>query len=637
MVSCSQGLSAPPTQSAADTAPARGVVAWLLDVAGQALHFLRCCLRCVQLASLALPPVLWLPVHALMCYPGPAEQQDAAPVGAASSTLMVRLLCNALERAGPTAIKLGQWASTRPDLFPPELCVHFSARLHAAVTPHSATHSRRALEAVLAPAGLELKDVFDELDFDVPPLGSGCVAQVHGAMLRADVAQRAWAQAHIVDETLRGIANGEEDTAPRRVVVKILHPGVESSVALDMALLEGGVGFLTHWVGALPMLSWIRILRLPELVADFKRHLLSQLDLRTESENLREFRRNFAGRKGRHTTDEAVFPAPLAVLPLPQPTAQLRCENDENDADDFGRTRVGDEADAACSRQWCAATPGLLVESWESGIGLDRWLVQESESLRLGGTRSGTRETRASAEGGTELEQQHKAVQDQDQDQDQDQEEEAQRVDIRRRLAERGVAAFFQMVLVDNFVHADLHPGNILLRTSAAAGVSGDSQASTVARDEVPRLVFLDAGLVVRLSEREKRNFCDLFLAVARGEGTKAGQLIVDRSPGGREGVKRNGGDPDRFVGAIAAVVEDVAARKFQLGSVAIGPVLLAVLSAVRMDRVPLEPAFGNLVSAIVVLEGIGRQLHPELDLFGVAVPMLAKQAMRQMVGGGSK
>jgi aarF domain-containing kinase len=192
-------------------------------------------------------------------------------------------------------------------------------------------------------------------------------------------------------------------------------------------------------------------------------------------------------------------------------------------------------------------------------------------------------------------------------------------------------------VLVDNFVHADLHPGNILLRTSAAAGASGDSQASTVARDEVPRLVFLDAGLVVRLSEREKRNFCDLFLAVARGEGTKAGQLIVDRSPGGREGVKRNGGDPDRFVGAIAAVVEDVAARKFQLGSVAIGPVLLAVLSAVRMDRVPLEPAFGNLVSAIVVLEGIGRQLHPELDLFGVAVPMLAKQAMRQMVGGGSK
>lgn len=83
----------------------------------------------------------------------------------------------------------------------------------------------------------------------------------------------------------------------------------------------------------------------------------------------------------------------------------------------------------------------------------------------------------------------------------------------------------------------------------------------------------------------------------------------------------------------MECVLTDCLGLFTELGSVAIGPVLLAVLSAVRRDRVPLEPAFGNLVSAIVVLEGIGRQLHPGLDLFALAVPMLAKQAVSRVLG----
>ena len=565
----------------------------LVDIAGRTLHAFRCAFRCLQLFSLALPPLIWLPVHvifssATLRHGCPTQPSDSMSI---SGSLMVRLLCNALERAGPTAIKLGQWASTRPDLFSPELCNHFSTRLHAAVTPHSAAHSRETLEAVLSPAGLALADVFERVDFDTPPLGSGCVAQVHGATLRAEVARRAWAQAHADAQMPTGL-HVEQEEHSQRAVVKILHPGVAESVALDMALLEGGASFVTRWISMLPLLGWVKVLRLPELTSEFKRHLLSQLDLRSECENLLEFQRNFAGRIGRRTANEAVFPTPLAVLPR----QRAECSSTQSKhADDS---------------KWCASTPDVLVESLERGVGLDRWLVRERLDVQ-------------STEALSEHEQQ-------------------QRDHMRRRLAESGVVAFFQMVLVDNFVHADLHPGNILLRscriqdasTSATINAAARSSDSDMARNEVPTLVFLDAGLVVRLSENEKRNFCDLFLAVARGQGTKAGELIIDRSPGGRDGVKRNGGDPDRFVRAIAAVVEDVAARKFHLGSVAIGPVLLAVLSAVRTDRVPLDPAFGNLVSAIVVLEGIGRQLHPGLDLFGVAVPMLAKHALRQVTGG---
>lgn len=95
----------------------------MAQLPGLALHLLRCAWRCIELAWLALPPLLWLPAHLAILYTTSSSHQTKP-----SSSLMVRLLCNALERAGPTAIKLGQWVSTRPDLFPPELCIHFSAR-----------------------------------------------------------------------------------------------------------------------------------------------------------------------------------------------------------------------------------------------------------------------------------------------------------------------------------------------------------------------------------------------------------------------------------------------------------------------------------------------------------------------------
>jgi len=149
----------------------------------------------------------------------------------------------------PTAIKLGQWASTRPDLFDPTFCVQISRRLHASVTPHPPEHSRRMLLQALSSDGLlggivggggalTLEDVFESIDLK-RTLGSGCVAQVHKATLRRDVANRAWEQA-------AGAGSGSGGDGRRDVVVKILHPGVEESVAMDMALLEAGCYVLTE-------------------------------------------------------------------------------------------------------------------------------------------------------------------------------------------------------------------------------------------------------------------------------------------------------------------------------------------------------------------------------------------------------
>ena len=88
-----------------------------------------------------------------------------------------RLLAWTLERAGPTFHKLGQWASTRPDLLPPSLCAVLAA-LHHSVPAHSLAHTNAA---ILAAFGAPSEALFRSVE--AHPIGSGCIAQVHAATL----------------------------------------------------------------------------------------------------------------------------------------------------------------------------------------------------------------------------------------------------------------------------------------------------------------------------------------------------------------------------------------------------------------------------------------------------------------------
>ena len=84
--------------------------------------------------------------------------------------------------------------------------------------------------------------------------------------------------------------------------------------------------------------------------------------------------------------------------------------------------------------------------------------------------------------------------------------------------------------------------------------------------------------------------------------------------------------DPKRFEEGVEKIVKGVglgARGAFNLKQLKIGDVLLDLTTLVRLHRVKVEPNFTTLVMAIVVLEGLGRQLDPNLDLFAVAVPML--------------
>ena len=216
-------------------------------------------------------------------------------------------------------------------------------------------------------------------------------------------------------------------------------------------------------------------------------------------------------------------------------------------------------------------------------------------------------------------------------------------------IANEGLDAFLHMLLIDNFVHADLHPGNIMVRfyqpseldlslrkhtraseaptraeTDVTEGVLArlrprshdpDQWAAALAQlnaeEYRPQVLFIDTGLVTQLNEKNRENFLDLFRAVAEFDGYKAGQLMVERSRQPEEVV-----DPEVFALKMQHLILGVKSRTFALGNVKIGDVLSSVLSMVRWHHVRLEGDFVNVVISILLLEGIGRSLDPDLDLF---------------------
>ncbi len=147
-----------------------------------------------------------------------------------------------------------------------------------------------------------------------------------------------------------------------------------------------------------------------------------------------------------------------------------------------------------------------------------------------------------------------------------------------------------------------------------------------------PELVFLDAGLTVELTPVNRRNFLELFSAVAEFDGALAGHLMVERCRTPELVI-----DEETFALRMQDLVLGVKSRTFSLSQIKISDVLSKVLSAVREHHVKMEPDFVNTVISILLLEGIGRQLDPNMDLFKSALPILrnlGKQMSTGQVGG---
>ena len=202
---------------------------------------------------------------------------------------------------------------------------------------------------------------------------------------------------------------------------------------------------------------------------------------------------------------------------------------------------------------------------------------------------------------------------------------------IRRELAGPLLRAFLKMVFMDNFVHCDLHPGNILVRKTTVFEplswwdkvVSSDDGRNRGGKDKYT-IIFLDAGIVTKLSENDQQNLKDLFKAVILNDGEEAGRLMVERAR--YERCSEIEGGVEEFSNGIAKIVAEFHDRRKQgltLGVVRIGALLGSVLDLCRKYQVEVDPAMANIVMSVFVLEGLGRALEPNLNLIDIALPFI--------------
>jgi ubiquinone biosynthesis protein len=385
----------------------------------------------------------------------------------AEAPLAVRLRL-ALEELGPIFVKFGQAVSVRRDLLPEDIAVEL-ARLQDQVPPFGSDE----VEAIVVRAfGRPVEAVFAE--FDLTPLAAASIAQVHSARL----------------------PDGSD------VVVKLLRPRVRRQIERDLELLY----FLARI--ARSTIEGSDRLHPVEVVAEFERNLLHELDLLREAANASQLRRNFEGSE---------------LLYVPE-----------------------------IYWDYCRSNVLTMERIW--GVP-----ISAMDELRAANT------------------------------------------DF-RQLAENGVEIFFTQVFRHNFFHADMHPGNIFVDVSNPAK---------------PRYMAVDFGIVGSLNPSDQTYLAENFLAFFERDYRRVALLHIDSGwvpPDTR---------PDELEGAIRAVCEPVFNKP--LREISFGLVLVRLFETARAYRMEVQPQLVLLQKTLLAIEGLGRQLYPDLDLWQNAYPILEK------------
>lgn len=168
------------------------------------------------------------------------------------------------------------------------------------------------------------------------------------------------------------------------------------------------------------------------------------------------------------------------------------------------------------------------------------------------------------------------------------------------KLAERGVQVFFTQVFRDSFFHADMHPGNIFV---------------SYEHPENPKYIGIDCGIVGSLNSQDKRYLAENFIAFFNRDYRKVAQLHVD------SGWIPADTNVDEFEGAIRTVCDPIFQKP--LAEISFGHVLFNLFSIARRFNMQVQPQLVLLQKTLLYIEGLGRTLYPELDLWKTAKPFL--------------
>lgn len=388
-----------------------------------------------------------------------------------------RRLRLALQALGPVFIKFGQMLSTRRDLLGDEMIEELSL-LQDKVPPFDSDEAEEIIRKAL---GLQsLSELFGE--FEHEPLASASVAQVHAAKLKLD---------------------------NKDVVVKVLRPDIKSTIEADVDILISVASLVQNW------LPDGKRLRPVEVVREYRRTILDELDLLREAANGIQIKRNF------------------------------------EDSDSLYVPHVYSDH---CRKN-------IIVMERIYGIP-----VSDMEALK------------------------------------------AQETNL-KLLAERGVEVFFTQVFRDSFFHADMHPGNIFV---------------SYEHPENPQYIGIDYGIVGTLNKQDKRYLAENFIAFFNRDYRRVAELHVD------SGWVPSDTNIDDFEMAIRTVCEPIFQKPLE--DISFGNVLMQLFNTARRFNMQVQPQLVLLQKTLLYVEGLGRNLYPQLDLWKTAKPFL-ENWMKEQVG----
>lgn len=375
----------------------------------------------------------------------------------------------ALQDLGPIFMKFGQVLSTRRDLLPADIADEL-AKLQDRVPPFSSEQARELIEVSL---GKPIKDMF--VRFDDQPLAAATIAQVHSGVINQ---------------------KGKES----EVVIKVVRPNIRATIERDIEVMYAIAKLLVkYW-------SLGHQLKPVEVVREYEKTVLDELDLMREAANASQLRANF----GTST-----------LLRVPQVYWEL-CRDD------------------------------VMVMERIRGV-----QISDLDELRR------------------------------------------RKVNL-QKLSENGVEIFFTQVFKHNFFHADMHPGNIFVM---------------VDDPENPVYAAVDFGIVGTLDPRDQHYLAENFLAFFNHDFRRVAQLHID------SGWLPAGTRVDEVETAVRTVCEPIFNKP--LSEISFGHVLVRLFAAAQRFDMQIQPQLILLQKTLLQIEGLGRQLYPDLDLWKTAKPIM--------------
>jgi ubiquinone biosynthesis protein len=184
----------------------------------------------------------------------------------------------------------------------------------------------------------------------------------------------------------------------------------------------------------------------------------------------------------------------------------------------------------------------------------------------------------------------------------------AQGIDV-KKLAERGVEIFFTQVFRDCFFHADMHPGNIFV---------------SYKHPKNPQYICIDFGIMGTLNDNDKRYLAENLLAFFNRDYRRVAQLHVESGWVARDT------RVEEFESAIRTVCEPIFEKP--LKDISFAQVVLRLFQVARRFHMEVQPQLVLLQKTLLAIEGLGRQLYPELDLWATAKPFL-EQWVKDQIG----